>query len=67
MKQELPKDEQVEILLSRSEANELYEILCALPFRPANSYDNEPPTEREEPVEEVLDQISQQLGLGEDY
>lgn len=67
MKPELPKDELIEILLSRSEANDLHEILCGLPFRPANSYDTEPPTEREEPVEEVLDQISQQLGLGEDY
>lgn len=67
MKPEQPIEEQVQILLSRCKANELHEILCGLPFRPANSYDNEPPTEREESVEDAIDQISQQLGLGEDY
>ncbi len=44
----------------------LYEILCELPYRKATSYDTEPPTEREEPVESVINQLYTQMHYDEE-
>lgn len=55
------KDNKVRILLTQDEAMQFYEVLCALPFRTPTSYDNEPPTEREEPIESVIKQLNTQV------
>lgn len=55
------KDNEVRILLTQDEAMSFYGILCDLPYRAATSYDNEPPTEREEPVESVIKQLQTQV------
>jgi len=54
------KDE-VRILLTQEEAYRFHEILCELPFRAATFYDNEPPTERESPIESVIKQLNTQV------
>jgi hypothetical protein len=53
--------ELINILLTPDNAVMLFEILCELPYRKATSHDNEPPTEREEPVESVINQLYTQL------
>ncbi len=58
--------ELISILLTPENAAELFEILCELPYRKATSYDNEPPTEREEPVQSVIDQLYTQLHYDEE-
>ena len=55
------RNNQVVIRLDPAAAQEFFEILCELPFRPANGFEMTPPTEREEPVEDVLNQITQQI------
>ena len=58
--------ELINILLTPENAAMLYEILCELPYRKATSYDNEPPTEREEPVESAINQLYTQLHYDEE-
>ena len=58
--------ELINILLTPENAAMLYEILCELPYRKATSYDTEPPTEREEPVESVINQLYTQMHYDEE-
>ena len=53
--------DEINIKLNVGQAQMFFEILCELPFRDVTGWDNEPPTEREEPVESVLNQLSAQL------
>lgn len=56
-----PTKDKVTILLTQEEAYRFYEILCELPYRAATSYDNGPPTEREDSVESVIGQLDTQI------
>ena len=55
------KDELIHISLDREDAGLFYDELCDMPYRNATSYDTEPPTEREEPIENVIYQLNKQL------
>ena len=55
------KDEMIHITLDQENAGLFHDELCDIPYRNATSYDTEPPTEREEPIENVIDQLNNQL------
>ncbi len=55
------KDKLIRISLDREDACLFYDELCDIPYRNATSYDTEPPTEREEPIENVIYQLNNQL------
>ena len=55
------KDEMIHITLDREDAGLFHDELCDIPYRNAASYDTEPPTEREEPIENVIYQLNNQL------
>ncbi len=55
------KDEMIHITLDRENAGLFHDKLCDMPYRNATSYDTEPPTEREEPIENVIYQLNNQL------
>ena len=58
--------ELINIMLTPEDAAMFFEILCELPYRKATSYDNEPPTEREESVESVINQLYTHLHYDEE-
>ena len=55
------KDELIHITLDREDAGLFHDELCDIPYRNATSYDTGSPTEREEPIENVIDQLNKQL------
>ncbi len=55
------KDEMIHITLDREDAGLFHDELCSIPHRNVTSYDTEPPTEREEPIENVIYQLNDQL------
>jgi len=42
-------------------AEELFEILCEIPYREANGFDWEPPTERPAGIDDILDQMCEEF------
>jgi len=46
---------------------ELFEILCEIPYREANEFDWEPPTERPAGIDDILDQIIEKSEDDEDW
>jgi len=45
------------IEINNEDIDELFEILCEIPFREANSWDMEPPTERPAGIDYIIDQL----------
>jgi hypothetical protein len=52
---------QIILLLDVEHVQEVYEILCDLPFEKATMYDTEPPTKRQAGIEQLIDQIESRL------
>ena len=55
------KDKLIHISLDREDAGLFCDELYSIPYRNADSYDTEPPTEREKPIENVISQLNDQL------
>ena len=49
------------IEINDDDAEELFEILCAIPYREANGFDWEPPTERPAGIDNILDQMCEEF------
>ncbi len=58
--------DEIVIKLSPGKAQLLYDELVELPYRIATSFDSEPPTEREIPIDDVINQISEQMGWNDE-
>ena len=59
-------EKEIIIKLTKNQAASFFEILCELPFRNATCHDTEPPTEREYPVQLVIEQIIDQMNWNDD-
>jgi len=59
------KDELIHITMGREDACLFHDELCSISYRDATSYDTEPPTEREEPIENVISQLNDQLDVND--
>jgi len=49
---------EIHLSIYSSDSEELFEILCAIPFEQADITDSEPPTERHPAVESLISQLS---------
>ncbi len=52
---------QIVLLLDTEHVQDVYEILCDIPFEKATMNDTEPPTKRHSGIEQLLDQIEARL------
>ena len=53
------KDERVMmwIRLENEHVQDVFEIMCKIPFEPATCFDSEPPTTRHDGIEQIIDQL----------
>ena len=49
------------IELNDEEVIEVFEILCGLPFKPTCMTDAEPSTERQQGIEQILEQLANKI------
>ena len=49
------------IRLENEHVNEVFEIMCKIPFEPATWFDSEPPTTRHEGIEQILEQLQTKI------
>jgi hypothetical protein len=51
-----------ELILNNEYAQEVFEILCEIPFEPAQINDTEPPTKRHPGIEQLISQLADCMG-----
>lgn len=54
------------IELKEEDIQEVFEILCEIPFEQATLYDSEPPTERQHGIQSIINQLSLFIDENED-
>jgi len=50
-----------ELILNNEYIEEVFEILCGIPFESPTMHDSEPPTKRHLGIEQLLEQLAKQI------
>lgn len=61
LRQMRDRKEAMKLELDEEHIQEVFEILCEIPFEKATMHDTEPPTERHPGIEQLIEQLGQAI------